>query len=344
MINPYQNYRQLDKAPVGLIEHARLSVEWALERESVLINKMASLPKPWTNNAIIRDHRFCNVDRFDDKETIAFFEWYRSNIDLYGEEDLWFNIAIARWINWSPSVIKTGWTSLEGGYDPDDLYQRMKDAQDSMSSEKFFTGAYMIRGATRGEFSKDEAGEKLFQLCRDKIYFLCHRVFQSIYEVGAPKKSETLESYANRLEKAYSNGAFMCGQQIADLKYFTMYQASDWSTWGPVGPGPTRYLNRAFGRDLNKSIPSDNYKSEMDALCVEILKVLDEYKDHPMYGNVQDALADAHNMKSNLLCESDKYIRLMEGGQVRSKYNGKGDSDNKSRPKLPLVDLFSMTS
>lgn len=301
-------------------EHIDVLVKWTLERENVRIKKTSGQPAPWTEDEFIKNYKFCNVNRVDDKETIALFNWYTESIEKHGDKDLWFNVAIARWINWSPSVIATGWTDLTNGFDPDDLFNRMSKVDEG----KFFTGAYMIRGATKGEFPKTPEGIEMFEKCRNKRYFLAHRVFKGIYEIGPPLPTDTLESYHNRLNKAYSNGDFMAGQQIADLKYFNMKWASDWNTYAPIGPGPTRFLNRLFGRPLTASIPKVQYYEEMEGLKKDYLKKLVEFKDHPAFASVWKAAEDAHNLLSNFLCETDKYIRLMEGGQVRSKYNGAG--------------------
>jgi hypothetical protein len=121
----------------------------------------------------------------------------------------------------------------------------------------------------------------------------------------------------------------MAGQQIADLKYMTMRDAPDWKTWAPIGPGPVRFLNRLHGRPLTKSIPVAQHYLELAQLSEAVKVALPQVAIQHGYSAevealVQFHLEDAHNIGSNLLCETDKYLRLKEGGQVRSKYNGAG--------------------
>lgn len=315
------------------IWHVRQAVKWACERESVRIKKVAGLPKPWTQDPYLQSYRFCNVSRQDDKETVELNEkFFKPGIQAHGERDLWFNVALARWINWSPTVIGIGWTDLSNGYDADDLYARMVKASGAYGSDgqnnKFFTGAYMVRGCTS---AKEVGGdEELYQKCKDKRYFLSHVVLKGIYEIGPPEPGETLESYHGRLTKAKSNGLFMSGQQIADLKYYTMKDAPDWKTWAPWGPGPARFMNRMNGRPLEKQIPMAQFLEEQAEFDSMLWQELDAYEFDPVVKQlVKEKLQDAHDRKSNLECETDKYIRLQEGGRVRSLYDGKPPTTTK---------------
>jgi hypothetical protein len=194
-----------------------------------------------------------------------------------------------------------------------------------VDTDKFYTGAYMVRGCTSAKEVNDD--EELYEKCKDKRYFLAHVVFKGISEVGPPETGESLESYHGRLTKAKSNGLFMAGQQIADLKYFTMRYAPDWKTWAPWGPGPARFLNRMMGRALEKQIPKSQYYAELlefDKMLIEELEAAEALESVKYL--VKLKLEDAHDRNSNLLCETDKYIRLQQGGQVRSRYDGKGSS------------------
>lgn len=310
--------------------HVDTAIRWCLEREIVRIKRHDGLPRPWTTDPALLNYRFCNVNRCHDKETeILFEQFYRPHT---GSKDLWFNAAVARWINWSPTILKVGWTDLSNGYDAEDMYDRLKLVSKELDGAKLFTGAYLIRGCTS---AKEVEGTGVdYELCKEKIYFLAHVVFKSISEVGPPVQGESLESYHARLMTAKSNGAFMAGQQIADLKYYTMHGAPDWKTWAPIGPGPVRFLNRMAGRPLERQIPKAQHYSELAEFFslfksrLEETATWDDWSDEAK-ALVQFHVEDAHNLGSNVMCEVDKWIRIQEGGRMRSRYDGIGDTTNK---------------
>lgn len=307
--------------------HVKQAVNWCLMRESVRLKKEAGEPKPWTQDEFLQNYRFCNVNRQHDKETVLLNEhFFNPHAD---SKDVWFNAAVARWINWSKSVLAVGWTDLTNGYDPDDMYRRMT-AVELGPNEKFFTGAYMVRGCTS---AKEVDGDvEFYEKCKDKKYFLAHAVFKGIAEIGPPMPGEKLEEYHARLTTAKSNGAFMAGQQIADIKYYTMKDASDWNTWAPIGPGPVRFLNRMFNRPLEKQIPKAQHYEELGVFFKMFFEELERVDSCCDAGTalvidlVRHHCQDAHNLGSNVLCETDKYIRLQDGGRVRSLYPGKASS------------------
>src|SRR4051794_11546712 len=83
-------------APADALRH------WVRERETTRIRKGAGEPPPWTSDAIIAKYRFCNVRREDDRVTV----WIRKNIrERYANDpNLWFMLAIGRWINWPDTL------------------------------------------------------------------------------------------------------------------------------------------------------------------------------------------------------------------------------------------------
>jgi hypothetical protein len=154
---------------------------------------------------------------------------------------MWFNVAVARWINLSITVKLIGWTDVGDGYDADNMYARMT----SFKTDKFFTSAYVICPSIPKDGEEEERKK-----WKCKKYNLAYHVFPSIVAVGAPSKGETLSQYHKRLTAADCVGDFMAGQIVADLKYLDphLQTASDWGTFAPIGPGPSRFLARCYGK------------------------------------------------------------------------------------------------
>lgn len=315
----------LDQRKQWMVEQA---LRWAYHREWARTNKVLGRPLPWTEDTIIQNSRFCNVDRQDDKETMAFNELFEANRD---KPDLWFNIGVARWINWSSTVKQIGYTDITQGYDPAHMFARMEAVQ----GDKFFTGSYLIKG--RASLADVDGDESVYERAADKRYFLAHFFFRKLAQVGAPAPGETLESYHQRLMQVSGNGDFMAGQIIADLKYYTMRDAPDWGTWAPIGPGPVRFLNLYNGRDSEVST-TKKFHVEMAEFCAHFNSFLGEVMlqgvgNADILRKVAKALADPHNLKSNLLCETFKYVKAMGGGRLRNKYPGSAEVVRKATGK-----------
>src|SRR4249919_3123124 len=67
------------------------------ERYMIYIRKEAEDKPPWTDDPILRDYRFCNIYREDDKVTVWIREnWRKPNSD---DPDLWFAMCVARLFN-----------------------------------------------------------------------------------------------------------------------------------------------------------------------------------------------------------------------------------------------------
>ena len=78
------------------------------ERENVRIKKdVNNEPQPWTADQILIDWRFCNINRCHDRETV----WIFQNIiaSHYDSDSLWFNLVIARLINWRETLGHLGY-------------------------------------------------------------------------------------------------------------------------------------------------------------------------------------------------------------------------------------------
>ena len=45
-------------------------VYWMIERDRIRTAKEAGKPKPWTTDPLLRDYRWCNVRRMDDRVSV----------------------------------------------------------------------------------------------------------------------------------------------------------------------------------------------------------------------------------------------------------------------------------
>lgn len=264
---------------------------WIKERESVREKKEAGANKPWTENEIIRDYKFCNVRREDDSVTRWIFEnWLMPNTD---SPNIVFAMCMARHFNWPDTLLAIGFPHV---WEPERIRQLLKCRRDEKKL-KIYTGAYTIStGGLRIEkidYSIDHVLTPLWQ---------SHRL---------PKIDESLVSYWTYLQQKNGFGSFMAGQVIADLKFIPpLKSAPDWATWAPLGPGSIRGLNRYHGRKLTAAIKQSQG-------VIELRQIQELIKQRILMN------LSLHNVQ-NCMCEFDKYMRLKyDNGHVRSKYNGR---------------------
>lgn len=269
-------------------------LHWVKERESIRVKKEAGEPKPWTTDPILRDYKFCNVRRNDDRVS----KWIHNNwLKPYkGSPDIAFAMCVARILNWPESLKRIEHVVFAEYWDADKARKILKDYRDKKN--KVFTGAYTV--STCG-------------LTMDKIDYVIDKVFTPLAEnLMTPHQGETLEHYWEYLCTFQGFSSFMAGQVIADLKYIEpLLYADDWDTFAPLGPGSIRGLNRYFGRALTYNLKQQQGTEElMQIQCII---------------NNELALDIALHDVQNVCCEFDKNMRLRyDNGKVRSKYQGRG--------------------
>src|SRR5262249_18734911 len=81
---------------------------WIQEREAIRLRRAVGQPRAeWTADPILREWSFCNVRREHDRITrwIA-LNWREPHAD---DQDLFFAMAVARFINWPDSLAAVGY-------------------------------------------------------------------------------------------------------------------------------------------------------------------------------------------------------------------------------------------
>lgn len=282
---------------------------WVREREATRIRKDSGAPAPWTDDPIIAKFRFCNVRREDDRVTV----WIREHIrePFADHPNLWFMLAISRWINWPDTMAE----ALAAGYGawPDDVRfttERLAAIlhRREARKDKVFTGAYTINApSTKGASKIDYvANTVLGAPWKYREYF--ERLFAGGPFAGEVKPPTLREVHA-ALSKYQGWGPFMTYQVVVDLR-FTRYleNAEDVATWAAAGPGTCRGLNRIAGRRTDA--PLEQWKA-----LTEMRKLYETIRDET---GVEMDFSDV----PNILCETDKYLRVLKNeGAPRALYH-----------------------
>ncbi|BEP34281.1 hypothetical protein GmRootV59_12550 [Variovorax sp. V59] len=269
-------------------------VRWMTERDWIRAKKAQGLPRPWTDDALLRDFRWCNVRRMDDRVSVALLDrWYVPDCD---QQTALVAALLARLVNWPDSLLAItggrtfGLADLPGARGA--LAQRAADGQ------KVFTGAYVVPGVPG----------------RNKVDSVCDLV-----ELIAPQASRvvapTMRGTWAALIEFDGMGSFLAGQVVADLAQLpAVFAWDDAPTWAPLGPGSARGINRLRDRPKDQAISHAQFEIELPAL-IGVLR--------PMVPQIwEDRHLQAMDVQ-NCLCEFDKYRRLQLGeGKVRARYAG----------------------
>lgn len=295
------NRKEYKFTPEGVsIDQSRqlLFYDWMVERQHILNRKNLGLPQDeWTSDPILKEYKFTNVFRQEDRVTQHYMRWIRPMIDA--KDDwwrVWFNTIMYRIINWPPTMNELGlitcWKRQRG-----DWSNTMRLL--TKGGAKVYTGAYMITAERITGQSKWISTRKTLD-CAWKYLEQYPRLPNNLF---------TVTEVSSRFPRV---GGFIGYEVACDLSYF-YYPFKDTNTWANPGPGAVRGLNRIMCRKLTSAIPMDQAVKEMKDLFIDLRDFRDYRVDwsHPL-----DMRCIEHS-----LCEFDKYMRVFLGeGKPRAKY------------------------
>jgi len=289
------------------------------ERHRIYLRRSSGQPGPWTQDPILRDNRFCNIFRELDRVTI----WVRENIrePFASHDHLWFMLAIARYINWPPTLKalmeRRGCWPSDHSFAPGQMTSVLEDL--AANSDKVYTGAYMIRAESdpRTPWYTWSKHKYIAEVVLGKLWRDRDALAFSLASVPTLQASWALLAES----REYTGwGPFMSYEWVTDLRH-TRYlrDAQDIYTWANAGPGAVRGLNRLHGRFVGVHIRPSQTCKEMTELLY-CLNHIDDRSFCAVFGGI--GLRFEMRDVEHALCEFDKYQRIKLGqGRMRAKYN-----------------------
>jgi len=256
-------------------------VRFFLLRQDALLHK--SMGWEFEDDDIIRDYKFCNIDREYDAVTV----WIRENIRERKPLQSDFckmvtELTAARIFNHPPTLERIL---------PLKTIRGMKDAlYDVRETEgKIMRGAYMMPAHSGG----------------DAIEYWSRAIESVRFMFGSNEIPESFARAAKIIEVSKGIGGFVANQIITDLRYTPfMKHVPDFDTYVAPGPGTRRGIRRVCGLDINeRTVDSD------------IVKTLLLIRQLPSITEVSYGVFDDPNNLSNAFCEYDKYCRAREQKQ-----------------------------
>lgn len=247
---------------------------------------------PHSEDPIIRDFKFCNINREHDRVTVWIKENIRENtlLQAFGPSCLVHYLTLARVFNHPPTLQ----TILDVKHEtPGTLLQEMAKAVHVLKADgKVFRGAYKMPAHGKGGSGGSSVD-----------YF-----FSGLREIWDMEFHEckTLESVAVKIQEARGFGPFLANQVTTDLRYTPFWKdAPDWETFVLCGPGTKKGLCRFFGLEPKKGGTQTRAAIQLR----EAKEILQPHLESPF----NEYFRDPNNL-TNSFCEFSKYARTLEGG------------------------------
>ncbi len=194
-------------------------------------------------------------------------------------------MAVARMVNWPDTLDELGYPQL---WDEDHFVRTL--ARRKGWGRKVWTSAYMITGGySAGGEPKEVIIGRVLSALNAKL------------EKNPVIHADTLASASAKL-KSPGIGTFLSAQIVADLKYGTLSNASDWWSWCDVGPGSTIGLNLLHDRPIRTGLNQTQFMAEVNAVRI----LIEEATGYELCS--QDT--------QNCLCEFSKYVRAKYFGKA----------------------------
>jgi hypothetical protein len=245
---------------------------------------------PHSDDKIIAEYRFCNINREHDSVT----RWIAANLRPWcankSRRDVIVNYIIGRVFN-EPKTLE----QVLPVTDVRAAFAKLREYQDS--GNKIMRGAYMV-----GAHGPKNKGVRVLDyyerilLSAEKVnWTLCH----------------TLSGVAEQLLRLEGFAEFMTNQVCTDLRHSSHWSdASDWETFVLCGPGSRRGVDRY---DSSKIVTDP--KLIGSGLPEHYTRRIIEIREDIWYDvgdDVQNYFLDPNNL-SNTFCEFDKYERASFG-------------------------------
>jgi hypothetical protein len=295
-------------------------VRFWIERHKIYLRRnVLKKDRPWTDDPMLRNYRFCNIYR--EIDTVS--EWIIKNVVRKYEknENLWFMLAASRLINRTETLQEM----MDNRAWPTDLYNanvlyRVLCAR-AERGDKVVTGAYVVNSVfPKGAVVPDTR----------KVYYIPYFGLQGLWakrkELQAAAHT-SMQAFVGEMVKCHGWGAFMAYQVAVDLSYSKHWlgKAPDVHTYTSPGPGTTRGMARLMTGGRKPELRGDKLNKYMIKLRDKMNERGKELINPKWWTDDFRTGFAALSMPnvSNSLCEFDKYCRLISGqGEPRSRYQG----------------------
>jgi hypothetical protein len=296
--------------------------EWIKERQNVFVKKSAGEKYPWTDNEIIKVHKFTNVFRVLDWESQFLIRHVIGNDDR-SLIDTTFRILLFKHINYQPT-----WEHLENVLGDitftDTIISEIKRELDSYcKGHKVYSSAYLqaanfVRTDRWGHLKGTGKHNAYLTVFENQLFNV-----KSLDEFVKLHDVKNLRTLIDSLQEIDGVGNFMSYQFAQDLNYSHWWnQEMNNETF--EGPGSMRGVDRCFSNHTKK-----DYAKLIKWTWENIDEMFKNFGlgDPPKFRGMPLQLTDIQNC----FCEADKYMRGLgvqtpgvSGKSIKQKYKQSG--------------------
>lgn len=273
-------------------------------------------PAPWTTNRILREHRFTNVRREHDKETIWVIKNITSNPDLTYNDKL-MNCLLFRLFNKHETAELIGIPiKFSQGYEPEDYREIFEKKRQDDPEYRFFTGAFYTSGLKKHAKRYSPAGTQ--DNCMKIMYFVDYILRQGFI---IDQEWTTPDKVIESITRVNGIGYFLAYQIFIDFTYMDDFPFSE-NEFTIAGIGCKRGIDALFDDKDGMTYEEclfwlrDNWDDLMDSHYY--IWSYDIFSDLPEYDRRMNLMS-----LENCMCELSKYEKIRHGtGRTKSRYNG----------------------
>lgn len=295
-------------------EHLIEFFETMYQRQQIWYNRfMQSSKKPWSENAILNNHKFCNVYRELDKTS----QWIIKNIirnDNYDMKNKVWKACIARLFNLIEFLEVVDIPNYDD-YDAEQFVEMVEIFEDgvmpSTNKKAYAINSWLAAGTTQG------LG------CARHIIPSLHKQLGNILFHGFLGGKSTVKDLIMTMRSVEGIGKFVAHEWYIDMCYFSKYtnESSNFTEmdWSNIGPGAEFGLRLVFPA-MKKNIDTLRKLVDMSKLLLpDDFKYVQWNKDTEQYELCEHNLS-LHQQEFHL-CEYAKYFKIKhQVGRQRDKY------------------------
>lgn len=263
---------------------------FAAARQAIYMARMRRAPPPWTQDEVLRAHRFTNVFRASDRVSQFLIGEVQRGEAASGEpSDVVFRTLLFKVFN-----RENTWAQLEARVGPVSWrtydYDRYRAALDEAAAfGAIYSAAYVMPPPRLGEDRKHANHLRLLErMMRDGF-------------AGQVRSAPTLRSVYETLVSYPGLGPFLAFQYAIDLNYSDLVPFDE-NDFVVAGPGAKDGIRKCFGKDAD-GIEADVIRYMVDSQDEHFARL---GLDFPGLFGRKLHLIDAQN----LFCEVDKYARV----------------------------------
>ncbi len=304
---------------------------FAWERQNIFIRKQEGQSPPWTKDSILKQYKFCNSYRVNDRVSQYLLKNVIYNGKVYSKEDMLFRILLFKFFN-----KESTWELLE---------QELGEITLKTFSIKKYS-SILEKAISKGIKIYNDA----YISCATKAYGYDRKhdnhlaLLEHIFKIDQAHlellNAKTMKEAFHILKRYPLIGNFMAYQLVTDINYSDIVSWEE-NEFTVAGPGSERGITKCFidkGGLSNEEIIRYMYEHQEE----EFLRLGFDFK---RIGNRSLQLIDCQN----IFCELDKYCRVyfpeLKSNRVKikkkyipkkgkieyiypPKWNIKGDGDN----------------